>query len=332
MKSPRHFHPRLWLGTGMLTLSLGLIWHLSSATKEDAAQVALQAQEAQRQQALAKLNGIRKEAAGDFAKLGTRHEAAARLRLQTTVHETTAAAKHRVPGYASWLLSYEASWEMLKAWKHHEIPAMLARESEKRMLSREAVSASLGAEDRRLNDELGKEAETLSGQYDNRVASVLALLDEPVRAQLPEFGFGKVTRAQFSNPVIQANLAGIGNFVGSSLVLSYGIERFVQWLGPKIAMKGASKLVRVGSGPVGWVIGLAGGIAIEKAIDETVIKPRLVAELNSQLDQVEACLIAKNGPCDSIAKEQARRARKISETLAVPMAARVATKTPTTTK
>jgi hypothetical protein len=247
--------------------------------------------ERMKREAMVKINGLRRDAAQEFQEAASGHEQAVRTALRTVVIQAIGEAHRKVPQYADWLIGWEATWDMAKAWWNENLDTFLSQAAERNLISQTELQNRLQVESQRLAQEAGSKGAEIAIRYENRFASLLAGLDEPVRVQMPALQLNSVTKANMSNPVITGNLAGISSFIGSSLLAAYGERRFVEWVGEKVAIKAGSKVVRVGSGPIGWAVSLGGGYLVEKGVDEYYIKPRLEEELNSQLNQLQAGLL-----------------------------------------
>lgn len=248
-------------------------------------------QERMKQEAIGKINGLRRDASQEFQEAAVLHEQAVRDALCNVVTKAVGEAHRKVPKYADWLIGWDATWEMAKAWWNETLEIFLSQASERNLISQKELQNRLQVESQRFAQEASIKATDIAIRYENRFASLLAGLDEPIRVQMPVLQFNSVTKANMSNPVITGNLAGISSFIGSSLLAAYGERRFVEWVGEKIAIKAGSKVVRIGSGPVGWLVSLGGGYLVEKGVDEYYLKPRLEEELNRQLDQFQAGLL-----------------------------------------
>jgi len=248
-------------------------------------------QDRMKREAMEKINGLRRDAAQEFKEAAVIQEQAARDALRNVVIQAVDEAHGKVPKYADWLISWEATWEMAKAWWNKNLDKFLSQAAERNLISQKELQTRLQVESQRLAQEAGIKGAEIAIRYENRFASLLAGLEEPIRVQMPALQFNSVTKANMSNPVITGNLAGISSFIGSSLLAAYGERRFVEWVGEKIAIKAGSKVVRIGSGPVGWVVSICGGYLVEKGVDKYYLKPRLEEELNRQLDQFQAGLL-----------------------------------------
>lgn len=247
--------------------------------------------ERRRREALAEIDMMRRDAALEFQEAAAKHEQTARIAIREAVIETIDEARGRVSNYAEWMIGWEATLDMAKAMWNGSLEKYLVDAAEKRLISGEMIENRLNREAVNLSQEAGIKAETIAMRYENRFASLLAGLEEPVMLQMPSVEFLSVTSANISNPVITGNVMGTTSFIGSTLLTSFAADRFVKRLGKQITIKAGSKIVRVGSGPVGWVIGLAGGYLVEKGVDEYYVKPHLEKELNQQLDQIQAKLL-----------------------------------------
>lgn len=247
--------------------------------------------ERRKREAIEAINAMRQAAARELRELAEKHEQEVRNALTTVLVKEIAAAHLRVPAYTDWLVTWEATWEMAKAWWNDDLESFLCKAGEERLLSAATIQARLEGETRKLAQAGAERATYIVIQYENRFTSLLAGLDEQVRVQMPPVAFPSIARADLNNPVVLGNMAGVSSFVGTALLASYGEQRFVQWLGKEATIKAGSKVVRIGSGPVGWVVSLVGGYLAEKGLDEYVIKPRLAEELHRQLDQAAAELL-----------------------------------------
>lgn len=272
--------------------------------------------ERQRQEALEKLSTLRQDAARELQELAARHEQESRAALMKVLAEEIAVAHRRVPAYVNWLVGWEATWEMSKAWWNDEIETFLVQAGEKNLLSAAVIHARLENEARTLAQVAAEKAVCVAVKYENRFTGLLASLDEQVRVQMPPFEFPSITKGDIGNPVIMGNMAGVSSFVGGSLMAIYGERSFVQWVGNKISIKAGSKIIRIGSGPVGWIISFGGGYLAEKGLDEYIIKPRLTEELHRQIDQVETALL-KHSFIDEMASAQAASLREMASTLSL---------------
>ncbi len=271
-----------------------------------------------RRAALAEIDMLRRDAALEFQEAAAKHEQAVRIAIRDAVIESIDEARGRVPDYAEWMIGWEATLDMAKAMWNDNLEAFLVDTAEKRLISGSAIENHVEQKTSKLYHEAASEAETISMRYENRFASLLAGLEEPLRAQMPSVEFLSVTSANISNPVITGNVMGMSSFIGSMLLTSFAAEKFVKQLGKQVTIKAGGKIVRVGSGPVGWVIGLAGGILVEKGVDEYYIKPRLVQDLNQQLDQIQAMLLGHNF-IEEAAHAQALPMLNIAKTLKQPI-------------
>ena len=247
--------------------------------------------ERMKREVMEKINGLRRDAAQEFKEAAVAHEQAACDALRAVVIQAIGEAHGKVPKYADWLIGWEATWGMAKAWWNEKLDIFLSQAAEKNLISQKELQDRLQVESQKLAQEAGIKGAEIAIRYENRFASLLAGLEEPIRVQMPVLQFNSVTKANMSNPVITGNLAGIGSFIGSSLLAAYAERRFVEWVGEKIAIKAGSKVVRIGSGPIGWAISLGGGYLVEKGVDEYYLKPRLEKELNHQLDQLQTGLL-----------------------------------------
>jgi len=247
--------------------------------------------ERMKRDAMEKISGLKRDAAREFQDAAVVHEQAAREALRNVVIQAAREAHGKVPKYADWLISWEATWEMAKAWWNENLDIFLSQAAEKNLISQKELQNRLQVESQRLAQEAGIKGAEIAIRYENRFASLLAGLEEPIRVQMPTLQLNSVTKANMSNPVITGNLAGISSFIGSSVLSAYWERRFVEWVGEKVAIKAGSKVVRVGSGPIGWAVSLGGGYLVEKGVDEYYLKPRLEEELNRQLDQLQAGLL-----------------------------------------
>jgi hypothetical protein len=244
-----------------------------------------------KREAMVKINDLQRDAAQEFQEAASGHEQAVRTALRTVVIQAIGEAHRKVPQYADWLIGWEATWDMAKAWWDENLDTFLSQAAEKNLISQKELQNRLQVESQRLALEAGSKGAEIAIRYENRFASLLAGLDEHVRVQMPTLQLNSVTKANMSNPVITGNMAGISSFIGSSLLANYGERRFVKWIGEQVTIKAGSKVVRVGSGPIGWAISLGGGYLVEKGVDEYYIKPRLEEELNSQLNQLQTGLL-----------------------------------------
>ncbi|MGD9558699.1 MAG: hypothetical protein AB7V25_16860 [Mangrovibacterium sp.] len=244
-----------------------------------------------RQAALMEIDVMRRDAALEFQEAAAAHEQAVRIAMRNTINETIEEAHGRVPDYAEWIIGWEATLDMAKALWNDNLEEVLVAAAEKRLLSRVMIENRLNQVAVNLSQESGIKAEAIAMRYENRFAGLLAGFEEPVRMQIPPVKFLSVASANICNPVIAGNAMGMTSFIGSMLLVSFAADKFVQRLGKQITIKAGSKIVRIGSGPIGWVIGFAGGYMVEKGVDEYYVKPRLVQELNQQLDQVQTMLL-----------------------------------------
>lgn len=247
--------------------------------------------ERMKREAMEKINGLRRDAAREFQEAAVIHEQAAREALRNVVVQAVGEAHGKVPKHVDWLISWEATLGMAKAWWNENLDIFLSQAAENNLISQKELQDRLQVESQRLAQEAGIKGSEIAIRYENRFASLLAGLEEPVRVQMPVVQLNSVTKADMSNPVIMGNMAGISSFIGSTLLGNYAERRFVKWIGEKIAIKAGSKVVRIGSGPVGWAVSIGGGLLVEKGVDEYYLKPRLEKELNSQLDQLQAELL-----------------------------------------
>ena len=265
------------------------IYNSSSVIKQQEEQ---EHQELLRKEGLEKINVIRREAALEFQELAAIHKQNVISAFREAIIEEISAAHNRVSDYVEWLISWEATWEMVKAWWDNDLDLLLIQTSEKRLLSKEAIHGRLQTKATILNQEAASMAEAIAIRYENRFASLLYSLDEPIRVQMPPIAFKTITESNINNPVITGNLAGMSSFIGATVLAAYGERRFIEWLGGKIAIKAGSKVVRVGTGPIGWAVSLGGGYLVEKGLDEYYLKPRLTEEINRQLDQIKEALLS----------------------------------------
>lgn len=244
-----------------------------------------------RQAALFEIDTMRRDAAIEFQELAATHEQNIRVAIMGTITESIDEARGRVPDYAEWMISCEATFDMAKALWDESLEEFLVDAAEKRLISGATIENRLEQVAVKMSYDAAAEAENIAMRYENRFATLLAGLEEPVKMQMPVVEFLSVTSANISNPVITGNLMGMTSFIGASFVLSFAAEKFIKRLGKQITIKAGSKIVRMGSGPVGWVIGIGGGYLVEKGIDEYYVKPQLEQELHQQLNQVQALLL-----------------------------------------
>ena len=159
-------------------------------------------------------------------------------------------------------------------------------------------------------------ADVISSNYQDRVATVLARFDCPTLPTDPQFATLTLLTNRLKTAAIVGNASGISSFVGSMLVGSFAEKRFVMWLGKELALKAGGKVIRLGTGPVGWVVGFTIGLGVEWAADKYLFKPHLATELNSQLDNVQSQMLRAGGPVSQIASAQAELVRTIAAELA----------------
>ena len=262
------------------------------------------------------LQELRKAASSDFQYLAITHEKEAHERLANAVQLCVDRSRSRVDSYAEWLLSYEATFAIVKAWYNNSLDSEMARFSQEKLLSQQELIDSLNSEAERLQADMAGKADVISSNYQDRVATVLARFDCPTLPTDPQFATLTLLTNRLKTAAIVGNASGISSFVGSMLVGSFAEKRFVTWLGEKLALKAGSKLIRWGTGPVGWVVGLTIGLGAEWAADKYLFKPHMVTELNSQLDNVQSQMLRAGGPVSQTASAQADLVRTIAAELA----------------
>jgi hypothetical protein len=271
-----------------------------------------------RQAALFEIHTMRRDAAIDFQKLAATHEQTARIAIRNTIIDSIDEARGRVPGYAEWMISGEATFDMAKALWNESLEVFLIDAAKERLISDATLGNRLEQVSVKLSYDAATEAENIAMHYENRFATLLAGMEEPVKMQMPTVEFISITEARIGNPVITGNVMGMTSFIGSAFILSFAAEKFIKRLGKQITIKAGSKIVRVGSGPVGWVIGLAGGYLVEKGVDEYYVKPHLEKELNQQLDQIQAMLLGHDF-IEEAAHAQALPIHNIAKALKQPI-------------
>lgn len=317
-------YQRVIASVGVVSLGvtfMGYFWVASLRPRPSAPAVAAPKAAGQRvarsAELLAELKTLRQGAASELLALAPAHEALTREKLAGVLQDQIQAARGRVDGYADWLLSYKATWPLGKAWYDGRLGPEMVRLSEEKLLSSQQMTESLGAETERLQVSLAEQTAAISSKYQDRVVSILAHFDEASVANPLELGRAIV--APIQAPALVANASGISSFVGSTFAGSFAEKKFVTWLAKKIALKAGSKVLRVGTGPVGWVVGLSIGWAGERAADNYLFKPQLASNLNAQLTECERQLLAANGPVAQIAAAQGQIIRSAAADLAKPV-------------
>jgi hypothetical protein len=187
------------------------------------------------------------------------------------------------------------------------------------MLSREELAEAANSEAESLRADLVTHADEISRDYNDRIAAVLKRFDESGRLKIEEVQLPQYSAEAMKGPTVVYNLESLANFIGAGLAGDYAGTRFVSWLGTKIAVTGGSDVVFADTGPIGWIAGITVGLGAQWAIDKFWIKPRLLRELDSQLDSVEGQLLKANSPVLRLASEQSDLARQAAIELEKPI-------------
>jgi hypothetical protein len=272
--------------------------------------------------AIAEVNKLRREAAGKFRKLADDHEIAARQRLANAITRRVEQSRQREAAYADWLLSTGATLKMAKAWYDDGLAEMLETATEQRMLSRQELAEAVNSQAGSLRADLVTRADEISRDYNDRIAAVLKRFDASDRLKIEAVQLPRYSAEDMRNPAINANLESLANFIGIGLIGDYAGSKFVSWLGTKVVATAGIDAVFADTGPVGWVAGLTVGLGTQWAIDKYYIKPRLLRELDGQLDSIKLQLLAADGPVFKLASDQADLARQAATELEKPLSAK----------
>ncbi len=310
---------RLIAGVALLTIGLAsMAWLSRSAKLSSPDSLPRPGLPDLRAKAVAAVNKLRREAAGKFQELANDHEAIARKRLASAVTQCVERSRQKKDSYADWLLSTGATLKFAQAWYNNRLAGMLEAATEQRLLSRQELAGAANGEAESLRADLITRADEISREYNDRIAAVLKQFDVADQLKVEAVQLPHYSVDEMKGPAVASNLESLANFIGAGLVGDYAGKEFISWLGTKVAVTAGSDLAFADTGPVGWIAGLTVGFAAQWAVDKYWIKPRLLRELDGQLDNVERKLLSVNSPVLKLAADQADLARQAAKQLEKP--------------
>jgi hypothetical protein len=313
--------PRLIAGLALLAIGLGsLMWlYQPTPTHPSSSLLPIQQSPDSKAKAVAEVNRLRRQAAAKFRELAGDHEASARQRLAKTITQRVEQSRQREDAYADWLLSTGATLKLAKAWYDDRLAEMLDAATEERMLSRRDLAEAVNGEAESLRADLITSADEISRDYNDRIASALIKFDMSDRLKIEAIQLPRYSMKEMKGPTVASNVGSLANFIGAGFLGDYAGTTFVSWLGTKVAVTAGSDMAFADTGPVGWIAGLTVGVGAQWAVDKYWIKPRLLRELDSQLNSVKARLLAPNSPVLKLATDQADLAMQAATELEKPI-------------
>ncbi len=262
-----------------------------------------------RTETLRELNQLRAAAAKDLAAVGAAHETRARQSLHGKLVGVFQAARERIPAYADYLVSLEAEGRVAKAVWNKRLAEELTAMGEEYLLSHQTLEAALEEDLAARQRDLAGQVEKICADYDYRMVQLLSRLDQPTPARVPDLSLGSLQTAAFGNPILRAQVQQVNAMVlgglAGGLASDYASRQFIPWLLKRLGIKSLSKPVRIGSGLASLGVGLAVGVALEKAADRWLIKPDLRKQLEAQLGSIERRLLQHQNLPGQLAASQA---------------------------